>query len=348
MTPLAEILRDEIRRGGPIPFHRFMEAALYHPEFGYYQRPSDPFGRRGDFYTAEQLQPVFGILIAERIRGLREGMGSKPDFTVVELGAGRQEMAEAFGEFRYIPVDLKTGGLPNRFRGVVFANEFFDALPVHVVVARGDCAREMRVDFERNRFTWVEAGAAPEEVECYRKRYFGHCPDGQILEVNLDALAWLERIAAALESGFIFTIDYGYTARELERFPRGTLMSYRRHQALDDVLASPGEQDITAHVCFRALEEHGRGLGLEVKSFEPLAKTLTRAGEADQFARALEADNLRDATHRRLQLKQLLVGMGETFRTLVQAKAVTNENAPKNRGAKEKGPETSGPGVKLV
>lgn len=321
MTPLAEILRDEICREGSIPFHQFMEAALYHPEFGYYRKPGDPFGAHGDFYTAEQLQPVFGILIANRIRRLQKRMGAPPDFTVVELGAGRREMAEAFHEFRYVPVDVNHNGLPDCFRGVVFSNEFFDALPVHVAVVRADGAREMRVGFERERFRWVESGPAPEEVACYLKRYFGRCPNGQILEVNLDALGWLERIARTIESGFIFTIDYGYLSTELARFPQGTLMSYRRHQALDDVLQDPGEQDITAHVCFTALQEHGERLGFETESFEPLARTLLAAGEADQFARALGADDPAVAARRRLQLKQLLVGMGETFRTLVARKA---------------------------
>ena len=54
-----------------------------------------------------------------------------------------------------------------------------------------------------------------------------------------------------------FTIDYGYTTAEAKRFPAGTLMSYRRHAASEDVLADPGERDITAHVCFPALEGHG-------------------------------------------------------------------------------------------
>jgi len=178
----------------------------------------------------------------------------------------------------------------------------------------------MRIGWENDRFTWVEAGAAPEEVECYRKRYCSHSPDGQIIEVNLDAFRWLERIAASLDTGYVFTIDYGYTARELARFPRGTLMSYRRHQALDDVLKDPGEQDITAHVCFTGLEEHGRDLGLETESFETLAQTLVAAGERDQFAAALAAESPAEDLRRRLQLKQLLVGMGETFRVLIQAR----------------------------
>ena len=319
MTPLGEILRDEIRGGGPMPFQWFMNAALYHPEFGYYRRPRDPFGIHGDFYTAEQLQPVFGTLMAEQIRRLRDRMGAPEDFTVVELGAGRGEMAAALGEFSYTPVDLG-GRLPDRVRGVVFSNEFFDALPVHVGVMRGGGGRELRVGVDGDRFTWIEAGAAPEEVECYRKRYLGSLSDGQIFEASLESLAWLERIAASLAEGFAVTIDYGYTTAELPRFPGGTLMSYRRHQALEDVLKDPGEQDITAHVCFSALEEHGKRMGLETESFETLAHTVMAAGEADQFVRVLAAGSPQEEQRRRLQLKQLLFGMGETFRTLVQRK----------------------------
>jgi SAM-dependent MidA family methyltransferase len=320
MTPLAEILRDEIRSEGPISFTRFMEMALYHPELGYYRRPRDPFGVHGDFYTAEQLQPVFGILIAERIKQLRGAMGDVEDFTVVELGAGRGEMAAALGEFRYVPVDIGSGELPGGIRGVIFSNEFFDSLPVHAAVMRGGAARELRVGFTGERFTWVEAGAAPEEVECYRKTYLRTLTEGHIFEAGLKSLAWLERISGALDAGYVFSIDYGYAAAELARFPAGTLMSYRRHQALDDVLKDPGEQDITAHVCFSALEEFGKTVGLETAAFEPLARTLIEAGETDQFARALRAESPAEEQRRRLQLKQLLFGMGETFRTLIQRK----------------------------
>ena len=137
-TPAGELLAGEIRRNGPVTFRRFMEVALYHSEHGYYRRaqraPSDPFGKHGDFFTAEQIQPVFGILMAARIRQLYREMGEPREFTVVELGAGRREMAEAFSEWVYIPVDLDAGSLPEKFCGVVFSNEFFDALPVEVAV----------------------------------------------------------------------------------------------------------------------------------------------------------------------------------------------------------------------
>lgn len=317
MNPLAEALRDEIRRDGPISFHRFMQAALYDPVHGYYRRTHDPFGKQGDFYTAEQIQPVFGILMAARMRALYREMGAPPDFTVVELGAGRREMAEAFSEWRYVPVDLDAGALPERFRGVVFSNEFFDALPVEAVAYRDGCFRELRVGWEE-RFVWVTGPPARAAAADYLRRYFPPPQEGALYEVNLDALAWLERIARALETGFVWTIDYGYTRAESVRFPRGTLMSYRRHQAGEDVLDDPGAKDITAHVCFTALEEHGARLGLETVRFETLAQTLLAAGEPDQFAAVLAGATPAEESRRRLQLKSLLFGMGETFRTLLQ------------------------------
>ena len=317
MSPLTEILRDEIRRAGPISFRRFMEAALYDPAHGYYRRPRDPFGKRGDFYTAEQIQPVFGILIAARVRALYHELGAPPDFTVVELGAGRREMAAAFSEWRYIPVDLAQQEMPERFRGVVFANEFFDALPVDAVAFRDGGYREMRVAWDQ-RFVWAPGPPAREDAADYLRRYFPPPAEGALFEVNLDALAWLERIARALDAGFVFTIDYGYTRAESVRFPRGALMSYRRHHADEDVLDDPGAKDITAHVAFTALEEHGAHLGLQSVRFETLAQTLLAAGEPDQFAAALAALTPAEELRRRLQLKSLLFGMGETFRTLLQ------------------------------
>jgi SAM-dependent MidA family methyltransferase len=316
MTPAGARIAAEIERLGPITFRRFMEIALYEPELGYYRSARDPFGVEGDFYTAEQLQPVFGILIAARIRDLERQLGAPADFTVVELGSGRREMAEAFRDWNYIPVDLGDS-LPARINGVVFSNEFFDALPVHAAVFREGVFREQLVDFADERFEWRTGGPVTPEVDDYLRRYFPAAEEGRWYEANLEALAWVERIAVALDSGFVLTIDYGFTSAESVRFPAGTLMSYRRHVARDTVLASPGAADITAHVNFTALEEHATAHGFRTERFETLAQTLLAAGEPDQFAAALGGgDDLR----RRMQLKSLLFGMGETFRTLLWSK----------------------------
>ena len=328
MTPAGELLQDEIRRDGPLPFRRFMEVTLYHPEHGYYRKARDPFGKEGDFFTAEQIQPVFGILMAARIRQLYRAMGEPPDFVVVELGAGRQEMTEAFAEWRYIPLDVGSGSaqparghsfgeLPREFSGVVFSNEFFDALPVDVAMDRDGAFREQRVALAGGRFTWESGPVVSAELDDYFRRYFPPPEEGRWYEANLGALRWMERIARVLHSGFVLTIDYGYTRAESVRFAAGTLMGYRRHTAREDVLEDPGERDITAHVNFSALEESGVAHGLRTERFETLAQTLLAAGEPDQFASVLTpAGDLR----RRLQLKTLLFGMGETYRVLLQRK----------------------------
>jgi SAM-dependent MidA family methyltransferase len=113
----------------------------------------------------------------------------------------------------------------------------------------------------------------------------------------------------------LLTIDYGFTRAESVRFRAGTLMSYHRHTAHEDVFRDPGERDITAHVNFTALEERGAELGLARENFLTLAQMLLAAGEEDQFAAALAGE---DEVRRRMQLKTLLFGMGETFRVLLQ------------------------------
>jgi len=318
MTPAGALLAAEIRRDGPVSFRRFMDAALYHPDHGYYRRPRDPFGKSGDFFTAGQLQPVFGILVAARVRQLCEQMGRPKDFTVVELGPGRGEMAEAFSEWPYVPVDVDSGALPEHFCGVVFSNEFFDALPVEAAVYERGTFRERLVTLRDGRFAWETGGVCRPEVEQYLRRYFPPPEEGRIYEANLEALRWMERIARSLESGYVLAIDYGFTREEAVRFPAGTLMGYRRHTAREDVLEQPGERDITAHVNFTALQESGAARGLRTERFETLARTLLRAGDPDQFAGALDSSDPGEQLRRRMQLKTLLFGMGETFRVLLQ------------------------------
>lgn len=318
MSESEREIRRLIETGGPIPFRRFMDLALYHPGGGYYRgRVPD------DYYTNAHLQPVFGRLIARRISRWRAELGNPADFTVVELGAGRGETARQIRAglpgVRYVEVEKDSGRLPDPLVGVVFSNEFFDALPVDVVRD----GRQQWVGLSDGRLAWVEGPACPRELADYLDRFAPSLAAGQTVEAGLEALRWMERIAESLERGFVLTIDYGYTAAQIlpgRRFPNGSLMSYSRHQALEDALADPGQRDITAHVNFTALAEHGGALGLDPAPLQTQAEFLLSIGRDDQFQSALEAASEREAQRHRLQLKTLLYGMGETFRVLVQTR----------------------------
>lgn len=293
-----------------------MEVSLYHPELGYYRRARDPFGKSGDYYTAEQLQPVFGLLMRRIVRKLFAVWGSGTGRgAVIELGAGREEMTPYFADWEYIPIDAATVEWPRRERAVVFANEFFDALPVDLVEKHGGEVRAVLVACDGDRFVWrlgdVVEGATREFVQ----RFTPGLEDGQRIEVNLAALRAIDAVTERIGQAHLIAIDYGYTARELIRFPQGTLMSYRNHQALEDVLEQPGERDITAHVNFTALEQYAAERGWKKAAYESLAQTLLRAGEEDQFAEALGEE-----PGRRRQLNTLLFSIGEMFRTLVLTK----------------------------
>jgi SAM-dependent MidA family methyltransferase len=297
-----------------------MEAALYEPGAGYYRRAADPFGAHGDYFTAEQLQPVFGTLIANAIRELRQSMGNPERFCVVELGAGRREMAGYLQDLGYVGIDLGDS-MPCPITGVVFANEFFDALPVHLAVRRADRFREILVGLKGDNFTFVEGDPVEGEVEIYLFRYHPKAEEGAMIEVNLRALDWIRRLSSVVEHGYALIIDYGFTAREWAlRHQHGTLMSYRRHRASDDVLTAPGESDITAHVAWTPLQEAATGAGWTTDHFETLASFLLRAGEMDCFESAVTSLEEHEGMRRRLQLKTLLFGMGETFRVLLLRK----------------------------
>lgn len=333
-SPLATLIAEEIRTRGPIGFDRFMELALYHPLHGYYTRKDrDPFGKGGDFYTASQLQPVFGRAIARAVRGLRAQLGNPEDFMVVELGAGRGEMAEALAEFHYVPVEAGSK-MPEKFTGVVFSNEFFDALPVRVAEKREEQWRERLVTVSEDRFLFTEGPPVCVEAAAVQS----------VTELHDAAVLWMKMIANRLSRGFVLTIDYGYTSRERSRFPRGTLMSYRSHMASEDVLSDPGERDITSHVPFDALRQAGEECGLETVSLETLSQFLLRLGAGDQFADLVKGGG-------EAMLKTLIYGMGESFRVLLQKKlqglarrsSLQIKTAPIARGPNKNGPDRSGP-----
>lgn len=308
---LLPIIRNEIRDRGPISFARFMELALYHPELGYY-RTRDRFGRAGDFYTAEQLQPVFGEALEMFVEKLTQAAPAGQRFGVLELGAGRAEMEQALARWNYRPYDWGTAALPASWSGLVFANEFFDALPAHLLTKDRNGWMERLVTCRGDELSFTLRPLQNEALLAYAREFGGPIPEGGELEAALSAPVWLSKIASILDEGRLLVIDYGYDARELARFPSGTLLSYRRHQASPDLLKTPGAQDITAHVNFTWLLRCAEHAGFVLERSTSLANWVLSIWGEQELARRWERADQRW----KLQWKQLVFGMGETFRVL--------------------------------
>lgn len=360
-TPLAQRLAARIRSSGPITFADYMAECLYHPEWGYYSRPEAR--RFADYYTSVDVHPVFGRLLARQFAEMWEQLGRPPRFDLVEGGAGTGRLASHILDFaaralpdfcaalHYTAVESSPGrraqhaqllaahiaagrftsapAFPPRLEaGCIFSNELLDALPVHRVLGAANRAlREICVGLDGDRFTDVVAPLSSPAIADYFSAQGVTLAAGQHAEAALIAADWMEAAARRLARGFVLTIDYGHEARELydHRHLRGTLLAYRQHRASEDFYAAPGEQDLTAHVSFTALDLAGQRAGLARTGLVSQSHFLLALGRANDFADLYDpGQSETDRLRARLLLKNLIhpEGMGETFSVLIQHKGL--------------------------
>jgi SAM-dependent MidA family methyltransferase len=88
MNQLEQRIAEIIQKKGPVTFEKFMEMALYYPGMGYYSSPAATIGRAGDFFTSPHQHPIFGAMIGKQLVEMWEVMGSPPEFSAIEVGAG--------------------------------------------------------------------------------------------------------------------------------------------------------------------------------------------------------------------------------------------------------------------
>ncbi len=353
---LGDIIARHIRKHGPITFRRYMEMALYHEKFGYYSGYAFPGGEKGDFLTAPQAGRLFGYLLANQIREFMNHIDHEP-FTIVEMGAGSGAMAsDILGslassspvKYRYAIIeprrrarDLQKDTLADfmhhvlwvdslrelgPFFGCVVSNELLDAFPVTVVQKGESGVSEIFVDTDESGvFSEVSGAISDSFVSQYCERYLNNLPVPYRTEINREMRDWVFEIADFMETGFILTVDYGYTRDEylLPHRNRGTLMGYYQNQPVDDVLQYPGLIDITCHVNFSDLHEWGREAGFETCGYTrqnaflaglDFEDTFQRLyGKVDPFSPGLAA------------VKTLIMpgAMGESHKVMIQRKNIS-------------------------
>lgn len=345
---LQALIRDEISAaGGWISFARYMELALYAPGLGYYSAGSRKLGPGGDFITAPELSPLFGRALARQLAELvRHGLTE-----ILELGAGSGALAQtvldelaALGCLpeRYLILEVSAElrerqherlqpqgarvawleALPERFTGIVLANEVLDAIPVHRIRVDGGAVTELGVCVNDNELAWSPqpvAGALAVAATTLG------LPDGYETELNPASAALIGDLARRLSRGALLFIDYGFPAREFyhPQRDRGTLMCHYRHRSHDDPFLWPGLQDITAHVDFSALARAGTDAGLELLGYTNQAQFLINCGITDLLATVPATDVVRYAPLA-AQTQKLLspAEMGELFKVIALGRGI--------------------------
>lgn len=300
-----------------VTFHDWMNAALYDPTSGYYQRSDrERWGRAGDYRTSPERSALFAATFARYFGRLYEELGQPRAWTIVECGAGSGHFAAGvldtlvrqfpvvFAATHYVVYDVSLDSLRRthsrlvdygdrvRFsssvdeiridNGLFFSNELLDAFPVHRVVQTEQGLAELYVSEDANGgLSWSEGPLSTPRLSEFCADYAPELDVGQVIEINLEIDEWFARVARSLANGFVITVDYGAESVELydsSLRPNGTLRGFRQHEFVDDVLDQPGECDITASVNWTQVKTVGERLGLRVVEFTSQDKFLLNGG----------------------------------------------------------------------
>lgn len=326
MTPLTDVLIRRIASSGPMTIAEYMTTCMLHPEHGYYST-RDPFGAQGDFTTAPEISQMFGELIGLWLAQCWVDQGRPNPFVLAEAGPGRGTlMADilrvgaklpGFREAAQIVLieasphlrDVQRATLQSENvdwvnavselpDGPLFlvANEFFDALPIRQFTRHAAGWQEHNIGVQDGKLTLGLSTAAPVGALDHR---LDDTTAGDIVEICSPAQKMIQDIAAhiATDGGVALVVDYG----DWESLG-DTLQALKSHKR-DDILAHPGQADLTAQVDFKALAEAAKDVS--VTDMVPQGIFLERLGITPR-AQAL-AQNMTEATltshiaaHRRL------------------------------------------------
>jgi SAM-dependent MidA family methyltransferase len=354
MTRLKERIVELISALGPIPVSEYMALCLFDPRDGYYTT-REPFGTKGDFTTAPEISQMFGELVAVWLYEAWLAIGKPIPVTVAEIGPGRGTLmkdmlrtlsrldrefaaAAAFAMVETSPrlaeIQKKTlagaQATPGWHENVdtlakipllIVGNELFDAIPIRQFVRTEKGWRERMIGLDDNDELSFFAGAASLDPSLLPDDAVD-APQGAVVELAPARAALMTTIAEhiARHGGAGLFIDYGY----LRPGVGDTLQALRKHRH-DEVLASPGEADLTTHVDFTALAAAARAQGLDTRTASQGAfllgmGLLERAGQLGADAGEALRKKISDEVER-------LAGpqaMGELFKVL----AVVPAGAP--------------------
>jgi SAM-dependent MidA family methyltransferase len=317
-----------------------MNAALYDEAGGYYKRSDlKRWGREGDYRTSPERSELFAATFARYFARLYDELHQPSQWTIVEAGGGRgdfkagvlrtfeEQFPQVHSATRYVSIETieEFEKLPSIKPGVFFSNELLDAFPVHRVIQTDDGLAELYVEIDVNeKFAWSRGPLSTPALAEFCREYSLELENGQIIEINLEIDNWMTSVVSKLESGYLITVDYGAESCDLYDVglrPRGTLRAFSRHEFVDDVLAQPGDYDITSSVNWTQVQRAGVRLGLMTVEFAQQDRFLLDAGLLEELARATsrltsDADKLSLSAGARDMI--LPGGMGSSFQVLVQ------------------------------
>ncbi len=281
-------------------------------------------------------QGYLAVDILKYIQQKHSGFYAALKYIIVEKSPVlKQEQQKHLQDFSVTWCDLEE--IPNNsITGCFFSNELVDALPVNQFIIKEGKIQEVYITnnelTSKDNSGFIEISAEPSTPQL--AEYFqlieidlNQYPENYRSEINLTAFKWLSVVADKLQHGYVLTIDYGYPATRYynPRRNEGTLQCYYQHHRHNNPYINIGQQDITTHVNFTALERWGETCGLDKIGFTQQGLFLMALGLGDRIA-GISYQNLPlpQLLKRRDALQQLIdpLGLGN-FGVLVQSKGLS-------------------------
>ncbi len=294
---LEEILKQHIEVHGPITQSEFMEFALQHPKYGYYQKHESV---SKDFTTAPEVSQVFGELIGAWAIDIYQKLGQPHQVSLVELGPGKGTLMKDFlrvaqihsppfyqainlsliekhPELRKIQKSIGHSNMifaenfedipANQSPFIILANEFFDAIPTNYYIRKDNKLYERRLACKQNQLHFNMEYVKEDQGE---DLIWEHSP----ITMNI-----IHQICDRLlkQSGIFLCIDYGYDQGQ------GDSLQALYNGEPSDPLTHMGESDLTCHVNFKAIKEFALSRDLCVSGPLPQGLFLRNLGLDQRF-----------------------------------------------------------------
>ena len=360
-SELARQICQEIEASqGTLTFERYMHMCLYTENLGYYTGNRPIFGEQGDFVTSSEKSAFFAKAFVGHLLRLPSQLDN---FSIVEIGAGSGRFAaqlltelaianisieqyyivEKSATLRARQQEYLTAALPAESslvqwietldepidNAVVIANEVIDALPVHLITLQKRKIFERCVQWNaENGFSFASIPADKNLTAVLQgileSLSISDAEQSYHTEICLQLHDFVQQIAALVQQGIFFFIDYGYPRAEYyhEQRNMGTLLCHYQNLVHDNPLIWPGLQDISCNVDFTALANAASQSGLELNSYGTQAHFLLASEILTNIDNEIsEQEYLRISQ----QLKQLMLPseMGERFQVMVFTKHMT-------------------------
>ncbi len=357
---LSQQLADEIAGNGPMPFAEYMHRCLYEPGLGYYVNGLSKLGAAGDFVTAPELSQDFACCVAAQSAEVLQVIGGG---SMLEFGGGSGQLAvDVLTELNRLNVlpeqyflldvspDLKhtqqqkiAASLPQnlatrvqwvnsfveQFRGVVLANELFDAFPVQrFSISENDVTMQC-VDLHQQQFVVCDIidEATGQHVENIQRTLGSRLASGYLSEFCPVIAPWWQSLAHSIDTAAVLVCDYGC---ERSRYysplrSAGSLRCFFRHQVHDNPLIYQGVQDITADVDFTALAEAAVDTGFALEGYTTMTQFMVTLGAVERHQQTVKSLDEKESIAATGKLKQVLLPeeMGERFMVAGFSKNIT-------------------------